>query len=187
MKTLSERKENLTIFMIFFLALFARIAYWIFLRKNYFFYGHPGGDVVYYAAWAKEIAYNNWIGKETFFGLPLYPYCLAIIDIITGGKEEGIRFFHVLLGSINCILTYKASRKMFSEPVAILASLLCALNFSLIYYDWLMMPVTLIIFLSLCVILSLISCERSPSPKHLFSPRSFNWNNNIRGRKIPDL
>jgi len=168
MKTISRKKEIFILLGIFFSAILLRVGYWFFLKENYFFYGHPGGDVLYYSLWAKEIAYENWIGKTTFYGMPLYPYVLAMIDRISLGHIEIIRFFHIFLGSLNCLLVYKVAKKMFSVPAAILSGFLCSFSFILVYYDWLMMPVTLIIFLTLCITLVLMSFPYLRESKHLW-------------------
>lgn len=146
----------MSIGLIFCFALALRLAYWAFLRRYYFFYDHPGGDVLYYQQWAREISRVDWVGTKTFWGLPLYPYVLAVLDRLALGHTGIIRFFHLLLGSVNCVLTYLLARALFSAKAAMLAGLLAAANFTLIYHDWVMMPVPLIIFLSLVIVLCLL-------------------------------
>ncbi len=150
-----EKKEVLILVLLFVCALGSRLGYLLFLKNNYFFFDHPSSDVVYYQTWAQDIAQGDWLGKDTFWGLPLYPYFLAILKRLTLGNLFMLRFIHLALGSLNCLLIYYLCKKIFSTKVAVLASLLSSLNYSLIFYDWLMMPVTLLIFLNLVIILSL--------------------------------
>lgn len=155
--TKSQSKTYLnSSFFLFLGALILRVAYTLFLKNNYFFYASPSDDVLYYQDWAKEISRVDFIGTKTFFGLPLYPYFLAILDRLTLGHWGIIRFLHLLLGSFNCVLAYWLTRRIFSEKIALLAGWLMASHFVLIYYDWIMAPVTLIIFLSLVIVLALL-------------------------------
>lgn len=153
---LKVKKETIFVLLIFLLAVGLRLGYSFFLKNHYFFYGSPGSDVTYYQKWANEIAMGNWIGEETFFGLPLYPYFLGVLTRLCLGNLFAMRLFHILLGSLNCVLLYYLARKIFSQRVAMLSAILAASNFTLIYYDWLMMPVTLLILLSLILIWSLL-------------------------------
>lgn len=151
-----NKSEYFPVGLIFCFALGLRLVYWAFLKRHYFFYDHPSSDVLYYQEWAREISRVDWVGTKTFWGLPLYPYFLAVLDRLALGHMGVIRFFHVLLGSLNCVLTYLLARVMFSPKVASLAGLLIASNFMLIYHDWIMMPVPLVIFLSLLIVLCLV-------------------------------
>ena len=146
--------------VVFVVAFVLRITYWVWMRKHYFFYDHPSSDVLYYQEWAKEISQGGWLGTKTFFGLPLYPYFLAVLDRLSLGHAAFVRLMHLFLGSLNCVLTYAVAGRIFSRRVAFLSGLLLAVNFVAIYYDWLMMPVTLIISLSLIIILSFVDSDR---------------------------
>lgn len=152
----SKIKPYIPALIIFAIALVLRILYWIFLRKNYFFYDNPATDVLYYQQWAYEISRVSFWGERTFFGLPLYPYFLAVLKGLCLGHIEAIRFFHIFLGALNCVLIYKTTQKIFGDKTAIWAGLLSASSFSLIFYDWLMMPIPLNIFLSLVIVLLLL-------------------------------
>ncbi len=146
--------------VIFFIAFLLRVFYWIFLKNNYFFYEHPAGDVLYYQQWAKDIAAGNWLGTETFWGLPLYPYFLAVLERWSLGNVFFIRLAHIFLGSLNCVLVYLIARQLFSKDVAFLSGILSAASFTLIHYDWLMVPVPLLIFLSLMIVLSFLNIAK---------------------------
>ena len=95
---IDQKREIFFIVFIFILALFLRIAYLSFLSEHYFFFDHPGSDVPYYQQWAHEIIQDNWIGHQIFYGMPLYPYFLAILKCLTLGNPFLIRIAHLILG-----------------------------------------------------------------------------------------
>lgn len=168
MKLISDKKEAARLVILFALAVGLRLAYTFFLKAHYFFYDHPSADVTYYQEWAKDIASGNWLGNKTFYGLPLYPYFLAVLDRLTLGHLAGMRMLHILLGSFNCLLVYFVAKKIFSQKAAGLAGVLMAANFVMIYYDWLMMPVTLIITLSLIIVLAFLNIDTIISKREWF-------------------
>lgn len=163
------KKGRLPLLLLFLLALALRIAYAIFLKENYLFYDYPSDDVLYYRQWAQEIASGNWIGKRVFYGMPLYPYFLAILERISFGHFLIVRLAHFILGSMNVVLVYCFTERAFSRKAAYLASFLAATNFVLIYYDWLMVPVTLIIFIGLVIVLALLNLNLASRKGHWFA------------------
>ncbi|MFH1360147.1 MAG: tetratricopeptide repeat protein [Candidatus Omnitrophota bacterium] len=165
---MTDSKERKFVICIFIFALTLRILYTLFLRQNYFFYDHPGTDVLFYQNWAKEISRHNGLGSTVFFGMPLYPYALALLDRLTLGHWEIIRFLHLVLGSVNCCAAYFIAKKIFSKKVALVSSLLMAGNFTLIYYDWLTMPATLLITFSCIIIYSLLTLDEKSKTREWF-------------------
>ncbi len=168
MHILNKIKEHKIEIFIFSIAFILRFAFLLFLKTTYFFYDHPSSDVLYYQEWAHEITQINFIGTKTFWGLPLYPYFLALLNRLTLGNLLAVRIIHLLLGSINCVLTYILGKNLFSKKIGLLAGILTAANFTLIFYDWLMMPVTLLIFLSLVIIHSLTKFNQIQKPHELY-------------------
>ncbi|MBI5149664.1 MAG: tetratricopeptide repeat protein [Candidatus Omnitrophica bacterium] len=162
---------------IFLLAFFLRCFYWWFLKENDLFYGHPGGDVTYYQRWAGEIADGHWTASALFRGLPLYPHFLAVLERLTLNHMALVRAFHLALGAVNCGLTYILGRTLFSRKAGILSGVLMAGSFTAIHYDWLMIPVPLLIFLSLVIVLTFLSAgpmglSRGPRERSEQSERS---------------
>lgn len=149
-----DKNEKRFLCFLFFLAFALRLGYLFFLKHHYLFFGHPGDDVSYYKQWAEAIVFGE-TSKTAFSGMPLFPYYLAVLFKLTGGHWAVVNFFNLLLGSLNCVLVYLLTKRIFSYPTAHIASLLTATNFVLIYYDWLMMPVTLLITLTLAILLAM--------------------------------
>ncbi len=165
---MKNKRDFLIASGIFFFAFLLRFLYMLFLERNYFFYNHPADDVLYYQTWADDIARGNWLGADVFYGMPLYPYFLSVLKKISFGAETIVRIFHLLLGSLNCALIYLLAQKLFSRSTALLAGLLAATNFMLVYYDWLRLPVVLIIFLSLIATLVLLQLNLSSRKRDWF-------------------
>lgn len=166
MKNLTDRKERIFLLALFVTAFALRLGFTVMAKQHYFFYHNPSADVTYYLDWAREIATTDFIGSKTFFGLPLFPYVLAVLYRLALGNIEVIRLFFLILGSLNCILLYAIAKKMFDRRVAVLSALFMATHFLMIYYDWLIMPVTLIITLSLIITFSLIEHRLLVRPRH---------------------
>jgi len=84
------------------------------------------------------------------FRTPLYPFFLMAVYIAFGIKPYIVILFHIVAGSLTCILTYKIGKIMFNEKAALLAGLLVACEYSGIYYGNLLLTET--IFTSLFVV-----------------------------------
>jgi len=150
-----HRTERNFIIALFALAIALRFGYALYMQHNYFFYSNPGEDVLYYKNWAKAIALREGNTHEAFSGMPLFPYYLAVLFRLTLGHWAVVAFFNLILGAFNCVLVYYLAKKLFSTRTAIIAGLLTATNFILIYYDWLMMPITLLITLTVVILLGI--------------------------------
>ncbi len=161
------RKDVFVGIGIFIFALSFRLLYWAFLKQHYLFYESPSEDVLYYHEWAHEIA-SGQSQQSVFWGMPLYPYFLAVLYQFTLGNFFLIRFLHLILGSANCVLMHLVGRKIFGQRVGLAASLLMACNFVLIYYDWLMLPVGVVVTLSLLVVWAFLDLNQKYHPQEAF-------------------
>ena len=153
-KTFMTKKDVHLFLLVSILALFVRLGYLLFIKQYYPFYDNPSSDVVYYQQWADELARGQTVSAGRPQGLLLYPLALALLKRLTLNTPWLIRLGHVLLGSLNCGLVFLLGNTVFSRRVALLAALLAVVNPTLVYYDWLMMPVSLIIGLSLLLLLA---------------------------------
>src|SRR6185503_6689599 len=153
----TKSRIQLNSIIIFSTALIARLLFDLYLRHAYAFYNFPNtDDVGYYLSWAQEISRDSWIGHETFMGLPLYPYFLALLDRLLGGHLPSIRLAHMVLGSLNCVLIYMIAQKILSHRTALLAGSLSAFTFTGIYFDRMLMSPVLLVTLGAIIILSLL-------------------------------
>lgn len=160
MKLTAKSQTILDGLIIFCAALFLRCIFYLFLKDHYFFFNHPSTDSIYFQHWAKEIALGNWLGNQTFYGLPLFPYFLAVLYRLTLFQLNIIPFIFFGLGAANCVLTYLITRRLFSRSAAWFSGFFSTVSFTLIHYDTLIMPNTLAVFLNLSILWLLINQSR---------------------------
>ena len=122
-----------------------------------------GSDAYFYLQWAKGILRGNVLGKEVFYALPVYPYFLALVYLVSGGDIFGITLIHVFIGAINCGLIYILGKKFFNNQVGLIASIIACGYRMFIFYDRMLLPVTLLIFLGLLFALLLLKIRDNPT------------------------
>ncbi len=115
-----------------------------------------------YHDWASRIAGGDWLGKDVFFALPLYPYFLGLIYTVAGVNLQAARFIQVVLGTVNCWLIFLIGRRFFSTGIGLLAAFLMSVYGWLIVYDSAILSPVMIIFLDALVLLYLSRLEDRP-------------------------
>jgi tetratricopeptide (TPR) repeat protein len=135
-------------------ALLLRIIYLLELRATPLFHS-PGLDSAYYIDRARAIAAGDWIGSEVFFMGPLYPYLLAILNLIVGSSTLNLLLTQSILGSLGPVLLYLLGCRLFDRPTAIAAALGMAAYGMLILYDNQFLMEWLLTLLSLLVLVQL--------------------------------
>lgn len=120
------------------------------------FFRLPMGDAASYHTWGREIAAGDWIGTETFYQAPLYPYFLGAIYALFGDDLLTLRFVQAALGSASCALLALAGHRLFSRNVGIVAGLMLAFYAPALFFDGLIQKSMLDVFL-LSVSLALLS------------------------------
>ena len=106
------------------------------------------GDGQQYDAWAREIAAGDWIGRETFYQAPLYPYFLGVLYTLGGHDLLLVRAVQALLGSLSCVLLVYAGTKLISRRAGLCAGLLLAIHPPAIFFDGLIQKSSLDLFLT---------------------------------------
>lgn len=66
-----------------------------------------GSDMDFYDQWAKEILRGHWTDHQAFYGLPLYPYALALLYRLFGSGHFLPGFIQVCLDAGTAVLIYK--------------------------------------------------------------------------------
>jgi Tfp pilus assembly protein PilF/4-amino-4-deoxy-L-arabinose transferase-like glycosyltransferase len=122
----------------------------------------PAMDARYHDDWARAILSGRGLGREAFFRAPLYPYVLALIYRLTDYSKYVPRLFQALLGAGSCVWIYAIGRRLFNRSVALAAGLAAAVYGILIYYDGELLIPTLIVFLDLALLYSLLTCSTRP-------------------------
>jgi tetratricopeptide (TPR) repeat protein len=120
-------------------------------------------DDSYYDAWALQISRGDLLGKEVFYGLPLYPYLLGLVYSVFGHSIFIARLAHALFDSISCILLYAIGKRVFGRATAILASCILAFYSMSFYISGFLSSGSLSMLLNLVIVLVLLSLYRNPN------------------------
>ena len=151
-----ERRDLIRVAIVFGVALAFRLLFFFLNTQNNPVFYHPIMDGLYHHEWAADILSGNLWGSEVFFRAPLYPYVLALLYKVSGSSIGFAVFFQHLLGTASAVLVYLIARRFFTLGVALLAGLLAALYWPLVYFEGDFLIVTLIVFLNLCAVLFLL-------------------------------
>ncbi len=120
-------------------------------------------DDSYYDTWALQISKGDLLGKEVFYGLPLYPYLLGLIYSIFGHSIFIARLAHALFDSISCVLLFALGKRIFDRATAILASCILASYGMSFYISGFLSSGSLSMLLNLSLLLALLSLYRNPT------------------------
>ena len=93
----SPRAAALTCFAIIALAFVLRWIHLLQSRASVFF-NSPTADGKAYFDWSQRVVAGDWLGGEVFYQAPLYPYFLALVQLLLGGDLWGIRLTQAALG-----------------------------------------------------------------------------------------
>jgi 4-amino-4-deoxy-L-arabinose transferase-like glycosyltransferase len=127
-------------------------------------------DAAYHHEWAKSIAQGDWLGKESFFRAPFYPYFLGIVYAICGANLIAPRILQVILGALSCLLIYKIGTLVFDKKVGLVAAWIAVFYPLFIYFDNELLIPTLLVFLVLSGFYLIIrQREQNGAPKYWFS------------------
>jgi len=125
-------------------------------------------DAATYDRWARALVFGGDPGPTTLMQAPLYPWFLSIIYRIFGPNPGVVRIIQALLGTATCGLMMFCARRFFaSTAAALLAGLLAALYAPLIFYEGVLLPATLIVFLNILFV-AIMAAERRPGTPRLF-------------------
>ncbi len=111
------------------------------------------GDAKVFDEWAQEIAGGDWLGSETFYQAPLYPYFLATSFTAFGYDYDAVRLVQIIIGSLSCVLLVVVGRQFASLRVGIIAGVILAIYPTAIFFDALVQKSVLSLFL-MCVYLA---------------------------------
>lgn len=158
--------EILLIIAIFAIAFSIRLAYLEQIKTGPIFApSRATQDEYLYDNWAKEIAFRDPVGKEVFWGLPLYPYLVAIFYFIFGTGVYIVKFLHFAAGALNSVLLYFIGKKLFNRPVAVLSALILAFYNADIFYEGFLISTVFGILLNCILFLSIFAFGERPDYK----------------------
>ena len=121
-----------------------RLLYFLEIRPRPDFV-HPGLDAGYHDYWARGLAFGNWtpphgqpdpeIRARPYFRPPGYPFFLALVYRLTGGRPAPAHLAQFALGVLNVALAFAFVRRRFETVAAALAATLAATYWVFIYYE----------------------------------------------------
>ncbi len=121
-----------------------------------------------YAQWGRDIASGEIISAGAFMKWPLYAYMLGLLFGIFGYSPPLVYGLQFLIGSVNCVLVYLITRRLARRNAAIIAAGLYLSYGLFIFYEGLMMYVTLALFFNLLILLILLRYSGGFSIKGVF-------------------
>jgi len=155
-------REKLFLVGLFLFSFILRLIYLLQVKSNPFFY-NLSLDPLFHDLWAQAIANGDWIGQGVFFRAPFCPYFLGIIYKIFGHDLFLTRLIQHLIGSFSVILIYLLARKLFDRRVAVIAGLLAATYWILIYFEGELLLDFLLVFLGTLLLLQLYRASDRPT------------------------
>ena len=78
-------------------------------------------DAKYYDQWARRILGGDVLSAGVFYGLPLYPYFLALCYALSGGSVVAVKVVQIALGLTTICLTYAIGARFADSTVGLVA------------------------------------------------------------------
>jgi tetratricopeptide (TPR) repeat protein len=162
-----DKKEAFSILIIFIIALLFRALYFNDYKNTVVYPLLPYSDGYFYFLWGKDIASLDILGSQIFMKWPLYAYLLGLFFRISNNSVFSVYALQFLLGAVNCILVYFIAKTVFNKIAAFIAALLSAFYGLFIFYDGLLIYITLSIFLNSLLFLFFLHIQNKPNKKNL--------------------
>jgi tetratricopeptide (TPR) repeat protein len=148
---------------VFMLALVLRLLYLKQMTATPLFHGLVV-DAEKFDGLALKILGGDFTHKEFIYLSPLYPFFLSLIYSTGGYNQFSVVCTQAVLDSLSCILLYYSASTLFNKAVGLIAAITYACYGLAIFYTGTILAPTLVIFLSLAFIASLLRGEtRKPS------------------------
>lgn len=160
------KREALTVGAVVSLAILLRVIYTLGMEANPT-HLQPAMDSLYHLEWARAFAAGEEFEKmagRPFFRAPLYIWMLGAVLKVSGESLLAARLFQSLLGGATTLLVYLIGKRAFDARTGLLASLLAATYWVLIYFDAELLIPTLAIPLDLLAILLCLGLSSAPRP-----------------------
>lgn len=127
------------------------------------------GDGLQYDQWARRIVAGEWLGSETFYQSPLYPYFLAVIYSLTDHSVTAVRVVQAMLGALSCVWLGIAGRTFFDDRVGLCAAGLLAIFPWAIFAEGLIQKSAIDGVLITALLATLAAFARRPGPRWLWA------------------
>jgi len=97
-------------------------------------------DPEYYHHWAQRIAGGDWVGDPVFYGLPLYPFFLALCYKLFNTSLLAVKIIQACLGLVTLFFIYKIGERIASKRAGALALFLGAIYGPLFFHEGILIP-----------------------------------------------
>lgn len=139
---------------IFLLAVLVRGAYLLEIR-HFPNFELPAVDAAYHDYWAWGMVSGAWdpgpnrpdpqIPSTPYFRPPLCPYFLALIYRAFGHSFMAARLVQLLIGAFSSVLLYLFAKRLFGAGTGLVAGILGALYWALVYFDMELREIVLLV------------------------------------------
>lgn len=144
--------------IIFTFALGIRFIFLSQFQDNPFFQTDVKGvDPSLYHEWAKDLAQGYWPGYKLLYGHPFYPYIVSFFYRFWAVDSYSVIVMQLALGALSCVFIYLITKRIFCYQAGIVSSFIAALYGPFLFYEGLMMPTALAIFLNMAALLMLFN------------------------------
>ena len=127
-------------------------------------------DSMVYDKWAKALVWGSELPATKLMQAPLYPWFLSLIYRVLGPDPTAVRSVQALLGVLTCAFITVFTRRLFrSSAAGIVAGLLAALYLPAIFYEGVILPATLILFLNALFVLLMVTDTGQAGPARLMA------------------
>lgn len=138
-----------------------------------------GSDMQFYDQWAQQILHGHWTDHHAFYGLPLYPFLVALLYRIFGYGPFVPGFFQACLDAGTAVLIYKITvRAMAGAPreagkAVNFAGLIAAAGWCFFVpaqaYSAILMPTAGAVFVFWLLVWQILRTENAPSRSRCFA------------------
>ncbi len=123
----------------------------------------------FYNDWALRILHGQWTDHRAFYGLPLYPYFLAVLYKLFGYSPFVPGFLQALADSGTAVLLYKIAGRVFGGVwIGLVAVAAWAFYLPEEAYSVILMPTALAVFIFWFVLWEIIKRETAPGLPFIF-------------------
>ena len=130
-----KRAHTWALALIVLAAFGLRLAFWWGQSANNPFFSHPTLDEQTHHELAQAVATGQGVGAAPCFRAPLYYYLLGALYAIVGPNPLAARLLGCLLGTFSCYLIARLALALAGPAVGLLAGLIAALYWPMIFFD----------------------------------------------------
>lgn len=120
-------------------------------------------DAAIYERWARTIVWGGEPEPTNLMQSPLYPWFIAIVYRIFGSSLTALRCIQAVLGAFSCSFVMIITKRLLrSTAAALIAGAAAAFYLPLIFYEGVLVPATILIFLNLLFVTLVVAGDKPP-------------------------